>query len=216
MRTTVNDTMNQTFRRLVLAAALGAAVMLAGCSSTTKNPGNSTYDFGPASAPAAAQAPAPLGGVLVVADVTGVAALDSERMFYRLAYSDPLRARSYANSRWASTPLSMVTQRIKSRLSQSGIKVLATTDATAGMPILRMEIDDFTHTFDSATQSHGHLVLRASLFHGHKLVDQRVFNQKTGAATLDAAGGARALAESTDAAAAGMLAWLATLQLPSQ
>ena len=109
MRTTVNDTMNQTVRRLVLAATLGAAVMLAGCSSTTKNPGNSTYDFGPASAPVAAQAPVPLGGVLVVADVTGVAALDSERMFYRLAYSDPLRARRYANSRWASTPLSMVT-----------------------------------------------------------------------------------------------------------
>ena len=215
MRTTVNDTINLILRRLALATALGAAALLAGCSSTSKNPGNSTYDFGQAPAPAAAQAAPPMG-VLVVTDVTGVAALDSERMFYRLAYSDPLRARSYANSRWASTPLSMVTQRIKLRLSQSGIKVLATTDAAAGMPILRMEIDDFTHTFDSATQSYGQLVLRASLFHGHKLIDQRVFNQKTSAATLDAAGGARALAESTDAAAAGMLAWLATLQLPKQ
>lgn len=215
MRTTVNHTMNLTLRRLVLATALGGAVLLAGCSSTTRNPGNSTYDFGPAPAPAGAQAPAPMG-VLVVTDVTGVAALDSERMFYRLAYADPLRARSYSNSRWASTPLSMVTQRIKSRLSQAGIKVLTPTDAAAGMPILRMEIDDFTHSFDSATQSYGQLVLRASLFHGHKLVDQRVFNQKTSAATLDAAGGARALAESTDTAAASMLAWLVTLQLPKQ
>lgn len=215
MRTTVNHTMTQTSRRLVLAAALGAAALLAGCSSTTKNPGNATYDFGPALVAAPAQAAAPMG-VLVVTDVTGVAALDSERMFYRLAYSDPLRARSYSNSRWANTPLSMVTQRIKARLSQSGVKVLATTDASVGMPILRMEIDDFTHTFDSATQSYGQLVLRASLFHGHKLVDQRVFNQKTSAASLDAAGGARALADSTDAAAAGMIAWLGTLQLPKQ
>ena len=215
MRTTVNHTMNQTFRRLALAAALGTAALLAGCSSPSKTPGNSTYDFGPAPAAAPTQAAAPMG-VLVVTDVTGVAALDSERMFYRLAYADPLRARSYSNSRWANTPLSMVTQRIKSRLSQSGVKVLATTDASVGMPILRMEIDDFTHTFDSASQSYGHLVLRASLFHGHKLIDQRVFNQKTSAASLDAAGGARALADSTDAAAAGMIAWLATLQLPKQ
>lgn len=215
MRTTVNDTMNLTFRRLVLATALGTAALLAGCSSTPKNPGNSTYDFGPTPEPVAATAAAPMG-VLVVTDVTGVAALDSERMFYRLAYADPLRARSYSNSRWANTPLSMVTQRIKSRLSQSGIKVLTPTDAAAGMPILRMEMDDFTHNFDSATQSYGQLVLRASLFHGHKLIDQRVFNQKTAAASLDAGGGAHALAASTDAAAAGMIAWLATLQLPKQ
>ena len=215
MRTTVNDTMNLTFRRLVLATALGAAALLAGCSGSPKKEGNATYDFGPAPAPAAAPAAAPMG-VLVVTDVTGVAALDSERMFYRLAYADPLRARSYSNSRWANTPLSMVTQRIKSRLSQSGIQVLTTTDAAAGMPILRMEMDDFTHTFDSVSQSYGQLVLRASLFHGHKLVDQRVFNQKVAASTLDAAGGARALAESTDATAAGMIAWLATLQLPKQ
>lgn len=215
MRTTVNHTMNLTFRRLALVAALGSAALLAGCSSTGKNPGNSTYDFGPAPMPATAPAAAPMG-VLVVTDVTGVAALDSERMFYRLAYADPLRARSYSNSRWASTPLSMVTQRIKSRMSQAGVKVLTPTDAAAGMPILRMEIDDFTHTFDSATQSYGQLVLRASLFQRHKLIDQRVFNQKTSAASLDAAGGARALAESTDAAAANMLAWLGTLQLPKQ
>ena len=215
MRTTVNHTINLTFRRLALVLALGSAALLAGCSSAEKKTGNSTYDFGPAPMPATAQAAAPMG-VLVVTDVTGVAALDNERMFYRLAYADPLRARTYSNSRWASTPLSMVTQRLKSRMSQAGVKVLTPTDAAAGMPILRMEMDDFTHTFDSATQSYGQLTLRASLFHGHKLIDQRVFNQKTSADSLDAAGGARALAASTDAAAANMLAWLGTLQLPKQ
>ena len=215
MRTTVTHTINLTFRRLVLIAAASGAALLAGCTSTAKNPGNSTYDFGPAPMPAGVQAAAPMG-VLVVTDVTGVAALENERMYYRLAYADPLRARTYSNSRWASTPLSMVTQRLKSRLSQAGVKVLTPTDAAAGMPILRMEMDDFSHTFDSATQSYGQLTLRASLFQGHKLIDQRVFNQKTNAGSLDAAGGARALAESTDAAAANMLAWLGTLQLPKQ
>ncbi|MGZ8304623.1 MAG: ABC-type transport auxiliary lipoprotein family protein [Telluria sp.] len=212
----MNHTMNQTLTRLLLAVAIGASALLAGCSTTTRATGNSTYDFGPASEPVPATgAAAPLAAV-VVTDVTGVAALDSERMYYRLNYADPLRARSYANSRWASTPLSMVTQRIKSRIAQSGAKVLTTTDAAAGIPILRMEIDDFTHSFDSTAQSYGQLVLRASLFHGHKLIDQRTFNRKAGAASADAAGGASALAAATDAAAADMIAWLATLQLTKQ
>ena len=214
MRTTVNQTINHTLARLLLAATLGATVLLAGCSSTTRNPGNSTFDFGPASAPVpttAAAAPLP---AVVVTDVTGVAALDSERMYYRLNYADPLRAHSYANSRWASTPLSMVTQRIKSRIAQSGAKVLTPTDASTGVPILRMEIDDFSHAFDSPAQSFGQVVLRASLFHGHKLIDQRTFDRKVSASSADAAGGASALAASTDAAAADMIAWLATLQLP--
>jgi cholesterol transport system auxiliary component len=207
--------MTRTFNRTALAVALGACALLSACSTTTRNPGNSTFDFGAAAAPATVP-PAPPIAALVVTDVTGSPALDNERMYYRLNYADPLRARSYANSRWASTPLAMVTQRIKSRLSQSGAKVLTTTDASAGVPILRMEIDDFTHSFDSATQSYGQLVLRASLFHGHKLIDQRTFNRKTSAGSADAAGGAHALAASTDAAAADMVAWLATLQLPKQ
>ncbi|WP_229459402.1 ABC-type transport auxiliary lipoprotein family protein [Massilia cavernae] len=212
----MNHTTHHTLARLLMAATLGAAVLLAGCSSTSRNPGNATYDFGPATAPVpttAAFAPLP---AVVVTDITGVAALDSERMFYRLNYADPLRTRSYANSRWASTPLSMVTQRIKSRIAQSGAKVLTPTDASTGVPILRMEIDDFTHAFDSQAQSFGQIVLRASLFQGHKLIDQRTFDRKTSAGSADAGGGASALAAATDAAAADMIAWLATLQVPRQ
>jgi cholesterol transport system auxiliary component len=55
------------------------------------------------------------------------------------------------------------------------------------------------------------VVLRASLFQGHKLIDQKTFARKTAAASADAAGGARALAASTDAIAADIVAWLATL-----
>ena len=199
---------NQTMQRFLTVLALAGAALLAGCAAT-KSASNALYDIGPAQAPAAAQA-APLPA-LVITDVTGSAALDSERMFYRLNYSDPLQARSYANSRWNATPLQMITQRFKSRIAQAGVKVVSTTDASNGIPLLRVEVDDFTHNFDSATQSYGQVVLRASLFQGHTLIDQKTFNRRADATSTDAAGGARALAASTDAVAADILAWLAAL-----
>lgn len=208
MRNQVNPTPN----RLWMAASLCGVMLLAGCASS-KAPSNSTFDFGPAAAAAAPAANATFGAV-VVTDATGSAALDNERMYYRLNYADPLQARTYAHSRWTASPLQMVTQRLKTRIAQSGTKVLTTTDASTGVSILRTEIDDFTHSFDSKAQSQGSLVLRASLFQGHKLIDQKTFSRQTAANSADAAGGARALAASTDAVAADIVAWLATLPQP--
>ena len=206
--------LNKTMHRFMIGAALAAAVQLAGCASSKGTP-NTTYDFGPARAPATATAaPAMPSGFLdslVVTDVTGSTSYDSERIFYRLNYADPLQARSYANSRWAATPLQMVTQRFKTRLAQTGVKVLSTTDATTDVAILRVDVDDFIHTFTGVTQSEGEVAVRASLFQGHKLVDQKSFRRTTPAATADAAGGATALAASTDKVAADIVAWLATL-----
>jgi cholesterol transport system auxiliary component len=195
--------MNQTILRALFLAAL-----LAGCAST-KAPQNTLFDFGPVGAPTATAA-APLAA-LVVTDATGSAALDNERMFYRLMYADPMQARMYANSRWSATPLQLITQRLRSRIAQGGVKVVGPTDASNGIPLLRVEVDDFTHNFDSASQSYGQVVLRASLYQGHTLVDQKTFSRKTDAGSADAAGGTRALAASTDAAAADVLAWLAAL-----
>jgi cholesterol transport system auxiliary component len=201
-----------------LLAAVLAAAMLAGCAANKAKPTNTTFDLGPPGIPAAG---APMAGsanprlpALVVTDVTGPAALDTERMYYRLNYADATEARTYATNRWSSTPLQMVTQRFKTRLAQSGIKVLSTTDAAAGIPILRVDVDDFVHAFGSASQSEGQLLLRASLFDGHTLIDQKTFSRSTPASSLDAAGGARALAASTDAVAADIAAWLATLDMP--
>ena len=198
MRTQLKTTLS-----LTLCAAL-----LAGCASSSA-PKNSQFDFGPASMSAAPATP-PISAV-VVTDVTGSAAFDNERMYYRLNYADALQSRAYTNSRWGATPLQLITQRLKSRIAQAGAKVLTPTDASNGVAILRSEIDDFTHSFDSASQSYGHLVLRASLFNQHKLIDQKTFSRKIPATSADAAGGARALAAATDAVAADINAWMATL-----
>lgn len=213
MRTQLKPTIIRQKFATLLVVAFGAA-LLPGCSTSSGKPKNMSFDFGPAAA-SMASAPAPIGAV-VVTDVTGSAAFDNERMYYRLNYADALQSRAYTNSRWGATPLQLITQRLKSRIAQTGAKVLTPTDASDGVAILRADIDDFTHSFDSTTQSYGQLVLRASLFNQHKLVDQRTFSRKVPAASADAAGGARALAAATDAVAADINAWLATLPKPKQ
>ena len=210
----MRNPVKSTLTRLLLAL-VGCGALLAGCATEKKGPSGATFDFGPASMAAAPQVARPAlpasAGAVVVTDVTGSAALDNERMYYRLLYADPLKALSYSSSRWSATPLELVTQRLKTRIAQSGSKVLTPTDASAGVTIMRTEIDDFTHTFDSAAQSHGQVALRVSLFQGNKLIDQRTFSRKTAAGSPDAAGGARALAASTDAIAADIVAWMAAL-----
>jgi cholesterol transport system auxiliary component len=202
MRTSV------TLTRILIAAI--CALAIAGCASNKGEPATQ-FDFGPA-APAASTAGATLGA-LVVTDVTGSSALDNERIYYRLSYADPLQARTYANSRWSATPLQLLTQRLKTRIGQAGAKVLSETDASSGIPILRVDVDDFVHDFTGASQSAGVVALRASVFKGHALVDQRTFVRRTDALSADAAGGARALASSTDAVAADIAAWLTSLDL---
>jgi cholesterol transport system auxiliary component len=204
--------MNRHLLRL-LAAAFSAA-LLAGCASH-KDSRDTLFDFGPAAPRAGASIDAPLPA-LVITDATGSAAYESEHMYYRLNYADALQARAYANSRWSTNPLEMVTQRLRTRLAQTGVKVLQATDASNGVPVLRVEVDDFVHAFSSASQSEGQVVVRASLLQGHALVDQQTFRRTAASPSADASGGARALAAGTDAVADDIAAWLARLNLPKR
>ena len=99
------------------------------------------------------------------------------------------------------------------RLSQAGVTVLSATDAANRVPILRIEIDDFVHTFASTSQSEGQIMLRASVFTDHRLVGQRSFARNTPAPSQDAAGGVTALAAGTDAIALDLNTWLSSLDL---
>ena len=207
----MNDhTMNHYRLRSCAAIAAACTALLAGCAST-KGPAPTSFDFGPVAAPVTPTPAAAAIPALIVADVDGPATLDTDRMFYRLTYANAQQALPYAYNRWAATPLQLLSQRMKARIAQGGVKVLSTTDATGGVPVLRLDMDEFSQNFASATQSTANISLRASLFRGHQLVDQRTFTRSTQAPSADAAGGASALAATSDAIAADLLTWLATL-----
>ena len=195
---------------------LAAALLLGGCAS--RGPLPTYYDFGPPASPVAVATPAaiPALPVLVVADANGPSWLDNQRMYYRLRYADAQQSRPYAYNRWNTPPLQLLSQRLKSRIAQGGVKVLATTDAAAGIPLLRIDVDDFSQNFDTEKQSSGQVTLRASLFRGHQLVDQKTFSRNSRAGSADAQGGAQALAAASDAIAADLLAWLGTLNLQKE
>lgn len=192
---------------------LAAALLLGGCAS--RGPLPTFYDFGPPAAPVAQTTSAPLP-VLVIADANGPSWLDTQRMYYRLLYADAQQSRPYAYNRWNTPPLQLLSQRLKTRVAQGGVKVLSTTDAAAGIPLLRIDVDDFSQNFDSEKQSSGQVTLRASLFRGHQLLDQKTFSRNSKAASADAQGGAQALALASDAVAADLLAWLGTLNIPKE
>lgn len=189
-------------------ALLAAAVLLGACASPVgQSP--ASYDLGPLpAAPAASTAAAP--AALVVANLSGPAALDSLQMHYRLLYADAQQSRHYAYHHWSGTPLQLLGQRLKGRAAQAGIKVLAPGDAAASLPLLRIEVDEFAQHFDSASRSNGTISLRATVLRGHRLLDQRSFSASRAATSADAAGGARALAEAADAVSDELLRWLAS------
>ena len=173
--------------RNVTLLALAGAFLLGGCAS--RGPLPTFYDFGPVAPQAAAQPAAPAVPMLVIAEANGPSWLDSQRMYYRLLYADAQQSRPYAYNRWNTPPLQLLSQRLKTRVAQSGVKVLSTTDAAAGMP---------------------------SLFRGHRLIDQKTFSRSGPAGSADAQGGAQALAAASDAIAADLLAWLGTLNLSKE
>lgn len=210
--------MNNSLDRSLIALTVAASAWLAGCAG--KGPLPTLYDFGPmpaspmpASTMPASTAPLP---ALVVADATGPSWLDSQKMYYRLLYADAQQSRPYAYNHWNTTPLQLLSQRLKSRIAQAGIKVLSVTDAAANTTLLRIEVDDFSHNFDSRSHSSGQIALRASVFRGRRLVDQKTFMCNTAAASADAIGGAKALAASSDAVAADIIGWLAALSLQKE
>ena len=126
--------------------------------------------------------------------------------------------RPYAFARWSAPPAQLVRQRLREQLGRDRL-VLDTEEAAAlarsggAKPrVLRVELEEFTHYFESQTQSMGLVRLRCTLLDntasGEKLVGQRTITARQPAPTADAPGGVRALAGATDAAARELARWL--------
>lgn len=194
---------------LIMAAAAGLA-MSSGCA--TKQESLTLYDLGLLRTTQGAVATRALPP-LSVAEINAPAWLDSQMMFFRLAYANDQQPRPYASSRWSMPPAQLFNQRLKSRIGQAGGVVLPASDGALNIPLLRIEADDFTQVFESTASSTANVAMRASVYNGRTLVAQKTFVKQAPAATADASGGVRALADASDAVIADMIGWLAGLPL---
>lgn len=195
--------------------------LLAGCAGIVDKPVRSTlYDFGPGqvTAPAPALAQTSLSA-LVLADVEAAGALDGSAVLYRLGYADDHQLRPYSQARWSAPPPQLVRQRLREQLGRDRVVLNpgegAALARTGGLlpRALRIELEEFSHFFQSPTESVGLLRLRATLLEniagGEKLLAQRNVVIQRPAPTPDAQGGVRALTAAVDAAAAELKQWLA-------
>lgn len=197
-----------------VAVLLAACMLLSACATGGRRESPGLFDLGPIqlapmpAAPAVVRLPP-----LTVADIQASSWLETPQMFYRLAYANAQQPQPYASSRWATPPVQLFAQRVKARLAEAGGVVLSAQDGAANIPVLRIEVDDFTQHFTAPGQSSGHVSVRASVFRGRTWLAQKSLSRQVPAPTPDAAGGVRALAAASDAVITDMMAWLAGLQL---
>ena len=200
--------------------ALLLAGLAGGCSSFVDKPVRpALYDFGPGQITSAPQPPT--RAALVLADVEGAGALEGSAVLYRLGYADEHQLRPYAQARWSAPPPQLVRQRLREQIGKDRVVLnpgegaaLARTGGAVPRS-LRIELEEFSHFFDSPAHSVGLLRLRATLLEstpgGEKVLAQRNVIVQRPAATADAAGGVRALTDAVDAAAEELSQWLAQM-----
>jgi cholesterol transport system auxiliary component len=197
---------------------------LSACGSLPARPVRAAvYDFGPGALDAAALTQ-PVGlPLLALTDVeTSNGAFDKLAVLYRLGYADVQQLRPYALAHWSLPAAGLVQQRLRQILAQQHTVVpagegVAMTRIQGKLPlVLQVELEEFSHFFESPTVSFALLRLRATLVEntavGVKVLAQRQVLRRQPASTPDAPGGVRALAEATDAAARELAVWLAGIE----
>lgn len=192
---------------------IALAIVLTGCSSAPAQ--KQSYDFGPLSASASGSSSTAITPTLAIslADINAPASLDSTAMLYRLQYDNAQQARPYAQHRWSMPPAQLLTQRLKTRIAAAGGTVIASRDAVSSLPVLQMDLDEFSQVFSSASSSTAQIQIRATVFKGRNLLAQRSFQQQVVTPTADAPGGAKAMVTASDALISDVITWMQTLRL---
>ena len=201
-------------RSLFCLMALG----LTACAQLQPQPRAVVFDFGPGATTAVTSdrmAPLP---TLVLADVESSAALDTTAVLYRLGYNDAQQLRPYTLARWSMAPAQLVRQRLREQLGlrRAVLQAAQGVGATKPSMTLHLELDEFSHWFESSGQSSGLVRMRATLGQAdgglERLVAQRSFVVQRPATSQDAAGGVRALTVATDALIQEIEQWLGQVQ----
>jgi len=181
---------------------------LAGCGlMRSREPDKTDFDLGTLAAKTHVTAHAS-GAEIRVYDITAPSWIDHSSMYYRLTYRNPANPLPYARSEWVMSPAALLTQRLRSSLSDSSdgeIRQVGTR--TAGFYVLRSELAEFEQVFDQPGRSRGVIRLRATL-EGEGIWAQRTFLIEKPAPSADAAGGVTALMDCSDELAMSIAEWV--------
>lgn len=190
---------------VLVGAPLLLLLLLSACASTETR---HSYDFGSKHiAPSSNQ----LAALKInLAEIQVPVSLEGSAMLYRLLYDNPQELRSYANSRWSMPPAQLIKQKIIARINQEGGAVSASTDGVAGLPLLKIDLEEFSQHFSTPGSSQVQLRWRASIINNKRLLAQKVFSAQLGSSSADAAGGARAMPLASDQAITELIVWLQT------
>jgi len=181
-----------------LLPVLAAALLLTACGVGPKPmPPVGSYDFGLADATAPRLA---LKNIAQV-EVSAPRWLDTVSLYYRLAYADANQPRAYTQTKWVMPPPNLVEARMKERAVAGGAVV-----GGAG-PILRVELDEFSQVFTSATESKAVLRARVTMITTRDVLKQKAFVVEQAATSADGPGGAAALKRAAESFVDTALAW---------
>ncbi len=191
---------------LRLASLLFAPLLLAACATPQPPAPKAIYDFG-AVLSAQAAATAVRSQTIALPEIEAGGSLDSPALLYRLQYSNAQQLLPYAGARWSVPPAQLVRARLRDALARQG--PVLTAEGIAPW-VLRVELDEFSHVFDSPDKSFGLVRLRASLLKNDQLTAQTSLLARAVAPSQNAAGGVNALTAATDDAVSQLASWVAT------
>lgn len=169
------------------------------------------FDFGkePEIVASTSNASAPLL-TIQLAEIQVPISLESSAMLYRLTYENSQELKPYAQSRWSMPPAQLLKQRIKTQINRLGGAVVSSSDGVKALPLVRLELEEFSQHFSNPQQSQVQLRWRASLIKNNQLLGQKVFNAQALCLSPDAKGGARAMPQASDMAIMELISWLQT------
>ena len=176
-----------------------AGALLAGCVGNLAIVEPVRYDFGGLDGNGSGS-PIPI----VAVDVQAAPWLAGPGMNFRLAYAEPLRRQTYAQSSWAAPPAELLEAFLKRRV------VFAQPDFDGNGCRLQLVLDEFEQRFDDPQKSSAVLEARTALapLRGGATLAKKTFLIQRLAPSADARGGAMAARDAVQALADGLTGWL--------
>ena len=134
--------------------------------------------------------------------------LNSDAMWYRFTNKNAQELRAFAQSKWSMQPAQLVQQNTHRFLMQQGFLVVSSNDSIKDLPLLKLNLDEFTQYFSNENTSSAVLHIRANLIHKQTLLTQKQFQIQIPSASADAAGGAQAMQLAQNQFMQELQAWL--------